>query len=220
LQLSGKSSSVRLFTAVLAVAFSFPLTGQTNPISSIKHANVVLPSVHIKNFGQINENYYRGAQPEGQDYDNLKALGVKTVINLIKDGKGDEGATVQGMGMKYVHIPMTTGTPPTSDQIKQFLSLVEDPANQPVFVHCVGGKHRTGVMTAVYRMTEDGWNADQAFSEMKQYKFGADFLHPEFKSFVYHYQPDHTRTATNTVPTSTNASPNNGATRPTGSDGP
>jgi tyrosine-protein phosphatase SIW14 len=220
LQLSGKSSSVRLFAAVLAVAFSFPLIGQTNPISSIKHANVVLPSVHIKNFGQINENYYRGAQPEGQDYDNLKALGVKTVINLIKDGKGDEGATVQGMGMKYVHIPMTTGTPPTSDQIKQFLSLVEDPANQPVFVHCVGGKHRTGVMTAIYRMTEDGWNADQAFSEMKQYKFGADFLHPEFKSFVYHYQPDHTRTATNTVPTSTNASPNNGATRPTGSDGP
>ena len=221
MQLSVKSSSVRLFTAVLAIAFSFPLTGQTNPISSIKHANVALPSVHIKNFGQINENYYRGAQPEGQDYDNLKALGVKTVINLIKDEKGDEGAMVQGMGMKYVHIPMTTGTPPTSDQIKQFLSLVEDPANQPVFVHCVGGKHRTGVMTAVYRMTEDGWNADQAFKEMKQYKFGADFLHPEFKNFVYHYQPDHTRTATNAAPASTNASPNsNGNSRPVGSDGP
>lgn len=221
MQLSVKSSSVRLFTAVLAIAFSFPLTGQTNPISSIKHANVALPSVHIKNFGQINENYYRGAQPEGQDYDNLKALGVKTVINLIKDEKGDEGATVQGMGMKYVHIPMTTGTPPTSDQIKQFLSLVEDPANQPVFVHCVGGKHRTGVMTAVYRMTEDGWNADQAFKEMKQYKFGADFLHPEFKSFVYHYQPDHTRTAANVATTNTNAAPNsNGNSRPVGSDGP
>jgi protein tyrosine phosphatase (PTP) superfamily phosphohydrolase (DUF442 family) len=219
LQFSGKSSSVRLFAAVLAVAFSFPLTGQTNPTSSIKHANVALPIVHIKNFGQINENYYRGAQPEGQDYSDLEALGVKTVINLINDEKGDEGATVQGMGMTYIHIPMTTGTPPTPEQIKQFLSLVEDPAHQPVYVHCVGGKHRTGVMTAIYRMTEDGWNADQAFKEMKQYKFGADFLHPEFKSFVYHFQPDHSRTATNAVPANTNAG-SNGNARPVGSDGP
>jgi len=210
-----------LFAAVLAVAFSFPLIGQTNPTSSIKHANVTLPSVHIKNFGQINENYYRGAQPEGQDYNDLASLGVKTVINLINDEKGEEVATVQRMGMKYVHIPMTTSTPPTPDQIKQFLSLVEDPANQPVFVHCVGGKHRTGVMTAIYRMTEDGWNSDQAFKEMKQYKFGADFMHPEFKSFVYHFQPDHTRTATNTEPKSTNPAPNGNAnSRPVGSDGP
>ena len=48
---------------------------------------------------------------------------------------------------------------------------------------------------------------------MKQYKFGADFLHPEFKSFVYHFQPDHTRTATNTVPTNTNVNAN-GASAP------
>jgi tyrosine-protein phosphatase SIW14 len=220
LQFSGKSSSVRLFAAVLAVAFSFPLIGQTNPTSSIKHANVALPSVHIKNFGQINENYYRGAQPEGQDYNDLASLGVKTVINLIKDEKGEEVSTVQRMGMKYVHIPMTTGTPPTSAQIKQFLSLVEDPANQPVFVHCVGGKHRTGVMTAVYRMTEDGWNSDQAFREMKQYKFGADFMHPEFKDFVYHYQPDHTHTATTVSPANTDVNANGAARSTTGSDGP
>jgi hypothetical protein len=43
-------------------------------------------------------------------------------------------------------------------------------------------------MTAVYRMTHDGWSGDQAFKEMKQYKFGADFLHPEFKRFVYAYR--------------------------------
>lgn len=44
-------------------------------------------------------------------------------------------------------------------------------------------------MTAVYRMTEDGWTADRAFKEMKQFKFGADMLHPEFKAFVFGYQP-------------------------------
>jgi hypothetical protein len=44
-------------------------------------------------------------------------------------------------------------------------------------------------MTAVYRMTHHGWTGAQAFKEMKQYKFGADFLHPEFKKFVYEYRP-------------------------------
>ncbi|HZL94875.1 MAG TPA: hypothetical protein VFB99_14560 [Vicinamibacterales bacterium] len=67
------------------------------------------------------------------------------------------------------------------------LQLVNNPANQPVYVHCAGERHRTGVMTAVYRMTHDGWNSDRAFKEMKQYDFGADFLHPEFKRFVFGY---------------------------------
>ena len=68
------------------------------------------------------------------------------------------------------------------------MRLVNDPVSQPVYVHCAGGRHRTGVMTAVYRMTSDGWTSDQAFKEMKRYHFGADFLHPEFKRFVYAYR--------------------------------
>ena len=45
-------------------------------------------------------------------------------------------------------------------------------------------------MTAIYRMTDDARTADKAFAEMKQYKFGFDFLHPEFKQFVYAYRPE------------------------------
>jgi hypothetical protein len=67
------------------------------------------------------------------------------------------------------------------------MKIVGDPANQPVYVHCVGGRHRTGVMTATYRMMHDGWDSARAFAEMKEYKFGADFLHSEFKQFVYDY---------------------------------
>ena len=85
---------------------------------------------------------------------------------------------------------MTTHEPPSKDKVAQFLEIVNDPANQPVYVHCQGGRHRTGVMTAVYRMTNDRWTADQAFAEMKKYRYGADFLHPEFKQFVYGYQPE------------------------------
>jgi tyrosine-protein phosphatase SIW14 len=110
------------------------------------------------------------------------------IIDLQEDGLAIERQLVESAGMKFFRIPMTTRKAPTNDDLSQFLQLVNDPANQPVYVHCAGGRHRTGVMTAVYRMSHDGWNSDRAFKEMKQYDFGADFLHPEFKRFVYGYQ--------------------------------
>lgn len=145
-------------------------------------------SIDIKNFGEINANYYRGGQPEGADYADLAALGVRTVINLTShDAEENEPAFVEKAGMNYIQIPMTTHEYPSAAKVEKFLQIVNDPANQPVYVHCVGGKHRTGVMTAVYRMTQDGWSADRAYEEMKDYKFGASFWHPEFKQFVFDF---------------------------------
>jgi len=168
--------------SVIALSFAAPGAAQTA-------RSVSLSSIRIDNFGQVNTNYYRGAQPNGRDYADLAAFGVKTIIDLQADGDATEPQSAQHAGLKFFRIPMTTRVAPTAEQVSQFLALVNDPANQPVYVHCAGGRHRTGVMTAVYRMTGDGWNADKAFSEMKQYKFGADFLHPEFKRYVYAYHP-------------------------------
>jgi tyrosine-protein phosphatase SIW14 len=123
------------------------------------------------------------------------------VINLASDDADlHEQVMVEASGMKYFQIPMTTHEPPTDAKLAEFLSLVTNPANQPVFVHCVGGRHRTGVMTAVYRMTQDRWTAAQAFEEMKRYKFGSDLLHREFKDFVYRYGAGLIRSATAQVP--------------------
>ena len=151
---------------------------------------VAVPAVHIDNFGQINAHYYRGGQPEARDYADLAALGVRTIVNLTSDdAQAEEPARAKQNGLQYFQIPMTTHQAPTAAQMQEFLAIVDDPANQPVYVHCVGGRHRTGVMTAVYRMTNDGWTSAQAFAEMKKYQFGMDFLHPEFKKFVYEFRP-------------------------------
>jgi len=83
----------------------------------------------------------------------------------------------------------------------------------PRFPCCVGGRHRTGVMTAAYRMTGEGWTADQAFKEMKQYNFGADFLHPEFKAFVYGYRPQPVRADVSSVRSREEREPLRRATR-------
>ena len=149
------------------------------------------PDVHIRidNFARVSETYFRGAQPEGSDYADLAQLGVKTVINLIGDSDLDatEQSSVERQGMRYVRIPMSTRKAPTEKQLAEFFAVVNNPDSGPVYVHCVGGRHRTGVMTAVYRMTRDGISGAEAFSEMKRFKYGPDFLHPEFKRFVYEY---------------------------------
>ena len=179
----GYGRSLRAYAAstVLAVLLAAPALAQSGH-------NANLSAVLIPNFGSVNATYYRGAQPEGHDYADLAALGVKTIIDFQRDGDKAEPDIVRGLGMKFVRIPMTTRVTPTPDQVSQFLSIVNDPANQPVFVHCAGGRHRTGLMTAVYRMTKDGWKGAQAFAEMKKYNFGADYLHPEFKQFVLAYR--------------------------------
>ena len=152
-------------------------------------ATAALSAITIDNFGKVDDHYYRGGQPDRREYEELSRLGVKTVIDLQADGHEREKSLVEHAGMAYYKIPLTTQERPSDAAVKTFLSLVDDPARQPVYVHCAGGQHRTGVMTAVYRMTNDGWTPDQAFAEMKKFQFGVDFLHPEFKKFVYEFRP-------------------------------
>lgn len=181
----------RRYTAVLLIVLSAAPAAAKNHHATAAISSSRVPAIRIDNFGRISDAYYRGAQPQGRDYAGLAALGVKTVINLTSDDADvSEARLVERAGMSYLQIPMTTHRPPTQADIALFLATVSDSARQPVYVHCVGGKHRTGVMTAVYRMSQDHWTADQAFKEMKRYKFGYDFLHPEFKRFVYGYRAD------------------------------
>ena len=189
--MSPKSIQAKTAPLVLSVLLLIPAVGHARPpdVSLARAAD--LSEIGIDNFGRVNASYYRGAEPDDDRYATLAALGVKTVVDLRSDDADVEDKRfVERAGMKYAQIPMTTHEPPTPSVINTFLQIVSDPANQPVYVHCVGGRHRTGVMTAVYRMTQDRWTAEQAFSEMKQYKYGPDFLHPEFKRFVYGYHVD------------------------------
>jgi tyrosine-protein phosphatase SIW14 len=181
--LNGRQLRASVVATMFALALTIPAAAQ-NAASSLSR-------IHIDNFGMVNANYYRGAQPNGHDYADLAALGVKSVIDLTdSDNDPAEPAMVKAAGMKAFRIPMDTHVPPTQAQLAEFMKIIDNPANQPVYVHCVGGRHRTGVMTAVYRMTNEGWNSDRAFGEMKNYKYGADLLHSEFKRFVFAFKPE------------------------------
>ena len=137
----------------------------------ITSAQKATPPPGIKNFGKVNDNYYRGSQPNKPQLAALKAIGVNTIIDLRRDYVPNERGWASELGLKYFNIPLRPGTRATKEQTEYFLRLVNDPANAPVYVHCKGGKHRTGALTAVYRITHDNWTAEQAYEEMKQYGF-------------------------------------------------
>ena len=125
---------VRTLGALLAVmALAAPALAQTNLQGVPVGSTAVLSRIHIDNFGKVNDNYYRGAQPKADDYADLAALAVKTVLDLQKDGRSDEPGLVERAGMRFFRIPMTTTDRPTEVQIDQFFKIVNDPANQPVF---------------------------------------------------------------------------------------
>jgi tyrosine-protein phosphatase SIW14 len=139
----------------------------------------------VPNPGKINEGLYRGAQPNEQGLEELKKLGITTIVDLRAEDRGKsewERQQAEKLGMKFVHIPIAGFAAPTNEEVVQFLSLVRDP-QQKIFVHCLLGEDRTGVFVATYRMSVQKWPVTQAMREMNSFGFNA-FWHPAMKAFV------------------------------------
>ena len=152
--------------ALILLVLVFALTGVLSQ-AQVRDASLTT----IRNFGKVNDNYYRGSQPDEEEVAQLKKLGIKTVIDLRKDYRPQERAWVTAQNMQYFNIPLKASRAATEEQTKYFLDLVNDPQNWPVYVHCKGGRHRTGALTAAYRIVNDSWTAEHAFAEMKEYDF-------------------------------------------------
>jgi tyrosine-protein phosphatase SIW14 len=76
--------------------------------------------------------------------------------------------------------------------IDNYLKLLDDPAIYPVLIHCAAGLHRTGELTAIYRMEYEGWSKAAATREMRGNGFG-DYACTTADDMVYNmvekYQP-------------------------------
>ncbi|OGI17472.1 MAG: hypothetical protein A2255_08390 [Candidatus Melainabacteria bacterium RIFOXYA2_FULL_32_9] len=148
----------------------------------------------IKNFHQIDKGYFRGAVPNIKGIEFLiEYKNVKTVIDLryfFKNNKQKQENIIRNSGLNYISIPMCPIVPPGIKQIQYFLSIVNNPVNQPVYVHCREGKDRTGIMTAIYRVNKYNYCFDKAFSEMLKFGHHAN-LFPLLKIWLYNYIDGH-----------------------------
>ena len=145
---------------------------------------------NLPNFQKVDDHVFRGAQPAQSGFSDLAQLGIKTVIDLRDIGEhsqADEQKTVTDLGMRYVSIPMKGMSAPTGDQIAAVLTLFNDPASEPVFVHCKRGADRTGTVIAIYRISHDGWENHKALSEAKS--LGMGFYESAMQHYVMDYKP-------------------------------
>lgn len=88
---------------------------------------------------------------------------TKTIIDLrgAGDRASDEEREARALGLRSINFPMSSLFAPRDDEVKRFLDTVNDSAYWPVFVHCRRSADRTGVMTAICRISRDGWTAER-----------------------------------------------------------
>lgn len=170
----GACGSPTLLTATvmaLSVAAGF---AQTNPPASNESAitrtrraewAVPLTRPHLDNLYQVTTNLYRGAQPTAGGMAELKAMGIKTVVDLR--GYHSDEAAAAGLDLNKERVPMEPWRVEDAEVVR-FLKVVSETNNLPVFVHCERGADRTGMMCAIYRIVVCGWTKDEAIEEMTE----------------------------------------------------
>ena len=143
----------------------------------------------LPNFCRVNETLYRGGQPSEEGIKKLARMGIRTIVNFRDpDGKVlREKELAEQNGMRFFNPHLSNWFKPKDQAIDEILGIIQDPENQPVFIHCKRGADRTGTVVAVYRMKIDCWDGRDAYDEAKQYKLGwwqvwmKDYIHDYHK---------------------------------------
>jgi tyrosine-protein phosphatase SIW14 len=147
--------------------------------------------IHAKRFREVDPGkLYRSGQMTAAGFrETIERYNIKTVVNLQDEdpdpllrehwlGKGTvhESALCQQLGVRYVLLTPDIVPPGhTLDKeppvVQQWLDLLK-PENYPILLHCKAGLHRTGRLTAIYRMEHHRWSAGEALREMRANGYG------------------------------------------------
>jgi tyrosine-protein phosphatase SIW14 len=142
----------------------------------------------IRNFHQVDEHVFRGAQPSPLGLQELGALGIKQVIDLRAPGPATsfEQEQLKKLGIKYINVPFPELSAPSDDQIQAVIKLLLS-GDIPTFVHCRRGKDRTGTVIACYRVQHHGWDNQKALHEARMY--GMSSFERGMQHFILHFTP-------------------------------
>jgi len=142
--------------------------------------------ITIPNFHKVSDNLYRGGQPRPHEFAQLRELGVRSVISFRYSSEvmRQERILAAEANLNLFCIPLSYFILPTRREIAKFFSVVDDAKNQPIFLHCLHGSDRTGMMVAMYRIARENWNVDDAYQEMKDCGFHKFSVY-QYKFAVY-----------------------------------
>ena len=138
-------------------------------------------------FRRLDENYMRGGEPARGGLGVLTKLGVKTILDLRSDYDYSDQIRVaaEQSGFIYRRLPLSVWNPPTDKEANEFIRLVSNRADGPFFVFCSDGIHRTGEMSAIYRIMDDQWDIERALTEMDEVGFSPYYYN--LRNYVWTY---------------------------------
>lgn len=195
-----------LGTVIVGLVVGVPFVHYRHAYAENKRLREVAPSV-----------LYRSGQMTVEGFEEAIArYRIRTIVNLQDEypdpdlqrggwGGGSEKETdlCRRLGVRYVYlppdlIPRRQVGAHRPQAIDRFLSLLDDPANFPLLIHCKAGLHRTGVMTAVFRMEYQGYTPDEAIRDLKTNGFGhfaCTAANDYITQYVLSYRPGQRRLA-------------------------
>ena len=125
----------------------------------------------IRNFRQATADLATSGQPSETQIGEIAAAGYEVVINLAlhddpRYSLPDERATVSGLGLDYVHIPVRFDQPARTELIA-FMDAMDQSTGRKIWVHCAANMRVTAFL-GLYRVLRLGWQKDEAFALMDE----------------------------------------------------
>jgi len=160
-------------------------------MSYIQRQQALAAMQEIRNYAHPAEDVHIGAQPRPEAFEKLKAAGVKTILNLRNPSEhraAEEQAQVEALGLKYINIPLVY-TQPKEEAIDEFLRVMDDPANRPVYIHCTT-TIRVAALWMVRRVLRENWPLEKAEAEAMKLGLANS---PDMRDFARAYIAKHAK---------------------------
>ncbi|HEY6125405.1 MAG TPA: tyrosine-protein phosphatase [Steroidobacteraceae bacterium] len=135
----------------------------------------------VPNLHRITPALYRSEQPSALGMKNLEKLGIRTVINLRAFNSDDD--EVEGTSLRTERTKILTWR--IGDKhVVEVMNMLKKTENGPFLIHCQHGADRTGLMTAMYRILEQGWSPQDALQELTDGGYGYHSLWTNIIEYV------------------------------------